>query len=103
MVEEQAHSYDEKSDSESLTNGCCSNLCEVWSFGMVLYEMITLQIPYHEVDIFSVKKVILSKKIPSVPEVPTLKLFTDLIRRCVCIDPSERPSAAQALQIINGP
>jgi len=65
---------------------------------MVLYELITLQIPYHETNLFDVKQQILSKILPPLKIVnniyqPIVKLYQD----CVQFDPSSRPSICDLL------
>jgi len=71
---------------------------DIWSFGMILYELITLKIPYFEVDLLSVKEEIMKGKIPSFPnglDPSLLNLFSEATK----FDSTMRPSAKQLLEI----
>lgn len=70
----------------------------VWSLGMVLYEMLTLKLPYEEIVLLDVKEHVLAKHTPVIPSnminnVPLLSLFT----LCTKFDPTERPTADEVL------
>jgi len=73
---------------------------DVWSLGLVLYEMITLEIPYYQTNLFDVKEQILSQKLPPLNDhleiefKPIVKIF----QMCVKFAPTERPSTQALLQ-----
>ena len=65
----------------------------VFSFGVILHEMITGEIPYRSL------KDIVSGKLPKLPE-DALKSFSkisEMMIQCTKLDPMERPTAAQLL------
>jgi sterile alpha motif and leucine zipper-containing kinase AZK len=77
---------------------------DVWSFGMVLYELTTNRIPYDycENNIPSlVHEVVITKKthpIPNQTEIhPTL---LQLMKQCWNWDPQQRPSFTQIVQTL---
>ncbi|CAF1298452.1 unnamed protein product, partial [Didymodactylos carnosus] len=75
----------------------CSEKVDIWSFGVVLWEILTCQIPYHNIDpssvMFGVGKGSLTLPIPSsAPE--GLKL---LMTMCWNQTPRNRPSFQQVL------
>jgi len=67
--------------------------------GMVLYEMLTLQLPYKEVGLFDVRSHILKGNLPSFP--PDMREdyepFLPLFYSCTQFNPAERFSAEKAL------
>ncbi|KAM3720743.1 Mitogen-activated protein [Dirofilaria immitis] len=76
----------------------CSEKVDIWSFGVVLWELLTQEIPYKDVDsmaiIWGVGSNNLSLPIPdTAPE--GLKL---LLRQCWSIKPQNRPSFSQILK-----
>jgi serine/threonine protein kinase len=78
---------------------------DVWSYGMILYELATNTIPYHQcqnpAQIYS--EVCVNKKTPPIPEdtkqniAPTL---LDLMKKCWNRDPQQRPSFTDIVQIL---
>uniref|UniRef100_A0A5S6QC27 Mitogen-activated protein kinase kinase kinase n=1 Tax=Trichuris muris TaxID=70415 RepID=A0A5S6QC27_TRIMR len=77
---------------EVIRNEPCSNKVDVWSYGVVLWELITCEIPYQEVDptavMWGVGSHSLQLHIPNtVPE--GLKL---LLKQCWSPKPRNRPS-----------
>jgi sterile alpha motif and leucine zipper-containing kinase AZK len=82
---------------------------DVWSFGMVLYELTTNKIPYdycrNEKGQMNLPKLVLEvlvdKKTPPIPEEieihPTLR---ELMKQCWNWDPQQRPSFSQIVQIL---
>ncbi|CAG9531760.1 unnamed protein product [Cercopithifilaria johnstoni] len=78
----------------------CSEKVDIWSFGVVLWELLTQEIPYKDVDsmaiIWGVGSNNLSLPIPdTAPE--GLKL---LLKQCWSIKPQNRPSFSQILKHI---
>lgn len=75
-----------------------TEVVDIYSFGMCLLEMVTLEIPYSECDsiVKIYKKVTTGVKPQSFSKVqdPEVKAFID---KCIA-KPRERPSASQLLQ-----
>lgn len=76
----------------------------VWSFGMVLHECVTLQIPFHETDLFSVKEEILGGSLPTVGELASeeLRPILSCAQECLVFEPEKRPAAGQLLVAMRG-
>jgi serine/threonine protein kinase len=72
---------------------------DVWSLGMVLFEMLTLEVPYRQAGVgpFQVAMLITGGTRPAFPSLPldwlpTYKLFQSL----TTVDPADRPKAQDA-------
>lgn len=65
---------------------------DVYSFAMILYEMLTYEIPFKGKNSFEIMRIVCSKN--ERPKLPsnTNKNLANLIKRCWDIDPSSRPS-----------
>jgi serine/threonine protein kinase len=77
---------------------------DVWSFGMVLYELTTNIIPYHycQNQAQIVTEVYVNKKTPPLPKNATHihPTLLDLMKQCWNWDPQQRPSFTQIVQIL---
>jgi serine/threonine protein kinase len=76
---------------------------DVWSFGMVLYELTTNTIPYHsQSDTQILKEVCDNKKTPPLPEDVTCihPILLNLMKQCWNWDPQQRPPFTQIVQIL---
>jgi hypothetical protein len=76
---------------------------DMYSFGMILYELMTLQAPYSDVESEAEKnKLILSGQLPMIPlYIEQDEEYAELIevwRECVQVDASRRPTASQLLE-----
>jgi serine/threonine protein kinase len=89
--------------TEMMNNESYTEKADVWSFGMVLYELTTNSIPYD----YCKNSVALSRavcdlhQIPSIPKDreihPTLM---ELMKHCWNWDPQQRPSFTQIVQTL---
>jgi serine/threonine protein kinase len=69
-----------------------TNKVDVWGIGMILYELITLMVPYEDEDFSKLNTLIPSGTLPSTDHIATdyaslLQIFKD----CTQLDPSKRP------------
>jgi hypothetical protein len=71
---------------------------DVWSFGMLLYELCAMKLPYHEICVLDVKQEILNGRTVDLDSVNTdWPDVSVLIGECTRFDPKLRPSAEQIL------
>jgi len=72
---------------------------DVWSFGMVLFELLTFYPPYFEVSEYSTTDNIIKGIIPNVHDHSNLSQeydpLIDLYQSCLVIDPDSRPTMKQ--------
>jgi serine/threonine protein kinase len=76
---------------------------DVWSFGMVLYEITTNKIPYDycKNNAQIIFRVTVEKKIPNLPEETKIHpILLDVMKQCWNQDPSQRPSFSQIVQML---
>jgi serine/threonine protein kinase len=86
-----------------LANQKYNEKVDIWSFGMLLYEITTKTIPYghceNQVQIYD--EVCINKKTPPIPKdreiQPTL---LELMQQCWNWDPQQRPSFTQIVQTL---
>lgn len=75
-----------------------TNAIDVWSFGLCLLEMSTGSRPYAECDnIGQIYKKVSLGVLPSLEGIEDTVVL-DVVRRCLAVDPQERPTAEQLLQ-----
>ncbi|XP_046846393.1 mitogen-activated protein kinase kinase kinase 20-like [Xenia sp. Carnegie-2017] len=77
-----------------------SELCDVFSYGVVLWEMLTREIPFEGMEGVQVALLVVTKQkrltIPSTCPSP----FSKLMQQCWKTDPKERPSFKEILPLI---
>lgn len=74
---------------------------DVWSFGMVLIEMLSLGLPYASILVLDLPPHIMKGVLP--PELKSLEasLFVSLIEWCLKFSPDERPTPKQLIEHLN--
>jgi sterile alpha motif and leucine zipper-containing kinase AZK len=76
---------------------------DVWSFGMVVYELTTNKIPYDYCNNnqFQIYDVIKNKKTPPLPEgIEIHPILRELMYQCWNWDPQQRSSFTQIVQTL---
>ena len=75
----------------------------VYSFGMLLYEMVTMQFPYYECPSnIMITKSVLNGKLPTI-SAPVEARFPDLVallRKCISTQARDRPTMAEVSAIL---
>jgi len=69
---------------------------DIWAFGIMLFEMCTGYVPYQDQEAERAHELILSNGALDIPDTVDPEL-TDLLDRCLQVDPSKRASAADLL------
>eukprot|EP00339_Tiarina_fusa_P006170 CAMPEP_0117013084 /NCGR_PEP_ID=MMETSP0472-20121206/10864_1 /TAXON_ID=693140 ORGANISM="Tiarina fusus, Strain LIS" /NCGR_SAMPLE_ID=MMETSP0472 /ASSEMBLY_ACC=CAM_ASM_000603 /LENGTH=261 /DNA_ID=CAMNT_0004716299 /DNA_START=104 /DNA_END=886 /DNA_ORIENTATION=+ len=67
--------------------------CDIYSFGMIIYELISLQIPFHDVNAMRIPMLVMKGTKPTVPE-DLPKEYTPLVslfEQCSANKPGDRP------------
>jgi len=78
---------------------------DIWSYGMTIIEMITLNLPYQNIPLLDVKEHIISGHLPDLETLPSripnnLQDFKTLFYNCTKQDPNIRFTAAQCLDLL---
>jgi serine/threonine protein kinase len=72
-------------------------LSDVWSFGILVFEIIAQQEPHSDADPIEVGRLIRDNALtPVIPESCPLNLVT-IMKQCWNIDPNKRPAIDQIL------
>jgi serine/threonine protein kinase len=73
---------------------------DIFSFGMILWEILSLEIPYYGVDPYQVISLVADQRqIVKVPEKGN-KLIRKITERCLSYDPSKRPQLDELVEIL---
>ena len=76
---------------------------DVYAFSMVVFEILTLQELYHDIDIFTLMGKLIKGERPTF-DVPLSDAYKSLICRCWSQDPEERPTFDQiSIELENNP
>jgi eukaryotic-like serine/threonine-protein kinase len=70
---------------------------DIYSFGLVLYEMLTGKHPYHAENVAGLVAAMVGGAIPSVADIATPAL-NRVVRKCLAVDPDERWQSAYDLR-----
>jgi len=76
-----------------------SEKADIYSFGMVCWELLTRQTPFENLESFSVPVLVLKGKRPPLPKEGN-KAFRKLIKNCWSQKPENRPNISKVLNIL---
>lgn len=70
---------------------------DMWSFGMLLYELMTLELPYYDAQKFGIEKRIIAGDLPTltIEHKQTYACLIDMWEHCLAIKPEDRLTAAK--------
>jgi len=77
-----------------------NNKADIWSLGVMLYEMVTKTWPFMSYDQYEILTKILKESYKPLPESVSLEI-KDLVNRCLQKDPSKRPPIQEILIMPN--
>lgn len=89
---------------ESIRDGKYSEKSDVYAFGIVMNELISLQRPFHNQKnaVLVMYEVVNSSLRPPVhPSTPVI--LSDLIKRCWATEPADRPSIKEVIDVLTSP
>jgi len=79
-----------------------NELVDIWSFGMLLFEVLTLKIPYKNIPFLDVKEHVCAGNLPDLVNIPnTLQHYKPLFYQCTKQDHTQRWSALQCIEYLN--
>lgn len=82
---------------EILKGGKYEYASDVYSYGMILWEILKFEIPYYGLNPYQIQNLVAQKKIVELPTEGHPKI-RELIAKCLKYEPSERPSL---IEIVN--
>ncbi|PRP79933.1 hypothetical protein PROFUN_05909 [Planoprotostelium fungivorum] len=70
---------------------------DIWSFGMLIVELLTLKTPYHHMNQIDIPDAIMRGIMPPVPTITdhSLEPIIQIMNRCLSMDPLQRPNSKQ--------
>jgi len=78
-----------------------SEKADVYSYGMILWELITREMPFDDTETFTIPVLVTKGKRPKIPKA-TPKDWTKLVKKCWEQKPEKRPTFPQILHILDG-
>jgi len=74
----------------------CSRATDVWSFGCILHQLFTNELPWHNLELSAVqRRLVLKQPFPIREDLP--EDWKALVRRCTDLDPRSRPRFNQIM------
>jgi NIMA (never in mitosis gene a)-related kinase 1/4/5 len=73
------------------------NKCDIWSLGVLLYEMCSLKMPFLGQDFPSLYRRVIEGKYEEIPEVYS-EAMQNLVRMCLITEEEMRPAASELLE-----
>lgn len=85
---------------ESLRNNSYSYKSDVWSFGIVIYEILARSEPHINIDPIEVGKLIRDQHLRPIPPSGSNKVLIDIMDKCLASNPDDRPSFEQICSML---
>lgn len=83
---------------------------DIWSFGMIVLELVSRTPPYHNIIVFDVPNLVANKRLPEIawpseetlqaPEASKLHRIKAIVKLCLVFDPALRPSALELVKAL---
>ncbi|KAK2954399.1 hypothetical protein BLNAU_10731 [Blattamonas nauphoetae] len=89
-----------RKDEEQPKNECDQAKASVFSLGLVMFEMVTMTVPFGEVDGVNAHRQIVSGTLPDLSKIED-DSTRDLISSCLSFNPNERPSLTSLSDSLN--
>ena len=77
-----------------------SSACDIWSFGMFMYEILTGSVPFEHVERHGLVQAICRGELPAIPVQGIRPKLVQLMQKCWNRDPSKRPTAVDLMNEI---
>jgi len=89
---------------EVMKNECYTAKADIYSFALCLFEMVFGPNPFRKLQVVQLaQKVVNEKHRPLFPDAVVLPHLKALVERCWDQDPAKRPSAEDALELLENP
>ena len=72
--------------------------CDIWSLGVLIYEMCCLKMPFAAKDFPSLYRKVCEGKYQEIPEGYYSEQLRNLVRMCLIVEEEMRPSASELLE-----
>jgi serine/threonine protein kinase len=85
---------------EILKGGIYEYSSDVYSFGMILWEILKMEIPYYGLNPYQIYNLVVQdKKIVDIPK-EGHEVLIDILRKCLNYEPQKRPSLKELVQTL---
>jgi len=76
--------------------------CDVYGFGMIIYELITRKMPFHDINTMRIAMLVMQGQSPALPDDidPSYEKLVTLHKQCISFKPEERPAPAKIKSIV---
>jgi len=85
---------------EVLQNKPYTQASDIYSFGIIVYELLANAYPYPKMDDTNLALKVCQGHRPDIDKVPVPQLLKDLIKKCWDADPEKRPNAEELVALI---